>query len=73
MGTVGRVDLLHLDELDAEYGRGVWLPVSRFVISQSSGGKRKLRLIDDFSMFGHNGTTRAAEKLDHGGIDEIVA
>eukprot|EP00971_Amphidinium_carterae_P170580 3380241-Amphidinium_carterae.1 len=24
-------------------------------------------------MFGHNGTTRAVEKFDHGGIDEIVA
>eukprot|EP00971_Amphidinium_carterae_P306306 6087207-Amphidinium_carterae.2 len=44
-----------------------------FVISQSSGGKRKLRLIHDFSVLGHNKTTRAIEKLDHGGIDEIVA
>eukprot|EP00971_Amphidinium_carterae_P251070 4983852-Amphidinium_carterae.1 len=32
-------------------------------------------MTDDFSMLGHNGTTRAVRKLDHaiGGIDEIVA
>eukprot|EP00971_Amphidinium_carterae_P071592 1416014-Amphidinium_carterae.2 len=51
---VGRVGLFHLDEPGAEYGRGGWLPAHMFVMSQSSGGKRKLTLVDNFSMLGRS-------------------
>ena len=60
-------------QLDDEFGVGCWASARRFVIHQSSGGVLKKRLIDDFSMSGHNETIQELERLDHGGLDEVVA
>ena len=44
------------EEMDMRMG-GVWTPVRRVGLVQPSG----IRPIDDFSEFGHNGTSRAFE------------
>ena len=55
-------------EVTRQLGR-LWVPVRRFGIFQ--GGK--IRLIDDASEFGPNATVYVYEKVDLGGIDEVVA
>ncbi len=47
----------------------LWVPIRRFGILQGS----KLRLVDDGSEFGQNGTVLTLEKVDLGGVDEIVS
>ena len=59
--------------LDEEYGPGNWLAGKKFGLHQSSGGKAKFRVIDDFSIHGHNRATSPSEVLDHGGLDEIIS
>eukprot|EP00971_Amphidinium_carterae_P046548 917111-Amphidinium_carterae.2 len=61
------------DEVNRIHGEGKWVAAKRFAIWQSSSGQRKLRVIDDYSIAGQNGTVVAAEKLDHAGLDEVVA
>ena len=55
------------DEVSAIVGK-LWAPVRRVGLVQSSG----VRPIDDFSEFGHNGTSHTFERIDLGGIDEVV-
>eukprot|EP00971_Amphidinium_carterae_P197261 3915415-Amphidinium_carterae.3 len=61
------------EEVDAIHGRGQWVAAKRFAIWQSAAGRRKLRVIDDYSVSGQNSTVVPAEKLDHAGLDEIIA
>eukprot|EP00971_Amphidinium_carterae_P179264 3555821-Amphidinium_carterae.1 len=58
------------EKVDAMHCRGHWVAAKRFAIWQSSGGKRKLRAINDYSVSGQNATVMPAEKLDHAGLDE---
>ena len=46
-----------------------WLPARRFGIRQGD----KLRAIDDYSCFGHNETAATEERIDVGGIDNVLA
>lgn len=46
-----------------------WIPIRRFGIVQGE----KLRLIDDGSEFGVNAATTTPEKIDLGGVDEVIA
>ena len=45
-----------------------WLPARRFGVEQ----KGKCRAVDDYSVYGHNDATSLPEKIDVGGIDEVV-
>ena len=54
------------DQLDAKYGW--WVPAKRFGIRQGD----KVRVIDDYSICGHNDCTAVEEKVDVGGVDVIV-
>ena len=60
-------------ELDELFGCGQWVPARRFGIMQSSGGMQKLRPIDDFSFNYQNSTAQVLERLNHGGVDEVIA
>eukprot|EP00971_Amphidinium_carterae_P325688 6456083-Amphidinium_carterae.2 len=60
-------------EVDELHGVGNWIAARRFGIWQSSGDtKTKMRQIDDFTASGQNAAAASEEKLDHGGIDEIL-
>ena len=67
-------------QLDAEFSVSCWVPAHRFVIHHSSEGVLKRRLIDDLCVSGHNETSvsgrndtiQSQERLDHGGLDEVV-
>ncbi|CAE7270056.1 SLC24A2 [Symbiodinium sp. CCMP2592] len=60
------------EELTRRYG-DAWAPVRRFAVIQSSGGKRKLRPIDDYSENLVNGSFSYGDKLDLRALDEIIA
>jgi hypothetical protein len=55
-------------QLDKALGQ-FWLPAPRFGLRQGC----KTRMIDDFSVMGHNSTLSSTERIRLGGIDEIVA
>ena len=59
---------LEREEVDAIVGK-LWTPSRRFGIVQSG----KVRNIDDMSEFSVNMTYGTPEKLDLGGVDEVVA
>eukprot|EP00971_Amphidinium_carterae_P344141 6484345-Amphidinium_carterae.1 len=61
------------DEVDMIHGKGNWVAAKRFAIWQSAAGARKIRVIDDYTISGQNGTVVPSEKLDHAGLDEIIA
>ena len=49
---------------------GLWLQAPRFGFRQGREGS--LRVVDDYSIAGHNNGTSVAEKVDVGGVDVIV-
>ena len=55
------------EEVSLRVGR-LWVPSRRFGLQQGE----KTRLIDDVSEFQTNGTVRLQEKLELGGIDEVI-
>ena len=55
------------DEITARVGP-LWVPSRRFGLKQPD----KVRLIDDYSEFQVNATVSLSEKLELGGVDEIV-
>ena len=55
------------DELDVRHSW--WLPARRFGIRQGD----KVRAVDDYSLNGHNECTETSEKIDVGGIDNVLA
>eukprot|EP00971_Amphidinium_carterae_P312922 6218650-Amphidinium_carterae.1 len=59
-------------ELNQIYGRGNRMSAKRFGLMQSAAGKKKLRVIDDYSAQGQNGLTTPSERLDHGGLVEVT-
>ena len=56
------------DELDRRLG--LWFPAPRFGVRQGHEGS--VRVIDDYSVAGHNGATSVSEKVDVGGFDVVV-
>ena len=56
-------------EAELDCWLGLWLPAPRFGIRQGREGS--LRVIDDYSIAGHNNGTSVAEKVDVGGVDVI--
>ena len=56
------------EELDRDLG-DFWVPAPRVGLRQ--GGS--VRPIDDFSVYGHNGTSSSCESPSSGGVDEIAA
>jgi hypothetical protein len=63
--AVGPFSQAQLDEALGPF----WIPAPRFGLRQGS----KTRMIDDFSIMGHNSTLSSTERIRLGGIDEIVA
>eukprot|EP00971_Amphidinium_carterae_P177180 3513959-Amphidinium_carterae.1 len=60
------------DQLNKRYGVSGWISARRFGIGQSSMGRSKFRVIDDYTCSGQNATTHVDEKLNHGGLDEVI-
>jgi len=55
------------EQLNDRLGK-VWAPARRIGLEQSGG----VRPIDDFSEFGRNGSSDTAERVDRGGVDQVV-
>ena len=60
-------------QLDSRFGVHGWVAAKRFLVLQSSPDGEKLRPIDDFTINGQNATVSVNNRLDHGGIEELVA
>ena len=61
-----------VEHFDSKYPQG-WLPVRRFGIWQSSGGKDKFRPIEDFAESELNSAFAYCDKLDLRALDQLVA
>jgi hypothetical protein len=56
------------EQVDALLGR-VWAPARRVGLVQTGG----VRPIDDFTEFGHNSASQTEERIDLGGVDQVVS
>ena len=62
--------LLTRDEVDAMFGKGLWRPLERFMITQADG---KCRMIDNARRTGHNLHTELVETIHTTSVDFIAA